>query len=310
MKRYWELIRKNIGRQTVKATPAKTLVSDAHNERPARVSEILSKNGAPVVLDNTGTFDVLQNRPAPPLQYSYDTYSCWKRGVDRAASIIENTQMTEAGAAILEVACGDGMVSAALSSYGHHTTLIDLEDWRDSRAKGLAFNVHNMANALPHDNSSFDVAFSYNSFEHIPDPEFALSEMLRVVRPGGFVFLDFDPLFASAWGLHAWRTLKMPYAQFLFSMGFVEKKINELGLYDLGKQITALQPLNQWRINEFRNLWKNSGWLIVKLEESKNFSELPIVEAFPQSFQGRGLVLDDLVVHGVRVLLQKPNTSN
>ena len=282
-------------------------VSNFHKQRFARISAILSESKSPQLLDSKAVFDALQNSRTPPLKYDYDPYSCWRRGVERAASVIESTNTLEPGAAVLEVGCGDGMVSTALSGFGHHTTLLDLEDWRDSKATPLKFTQHNMRDPLPYENATFDTAFSYNSFEHIPNPKFALGEIVRVLRPGGFIFLDFDPLYASAWGLHAWRTLKMPYPQFLFSDGFIENKINELGLYDLGKQMTSLQSLNRWRVDEFRELWKQSQCNVVKLEEMENFSELAIVEEFPQAFQGRGLILDDLIVQGIRVVLQKPS---
>ena len=295
---------KRIANQTLKKISAQPIV-DYYSHIPQSVSAILAQSESPEPLDHTGAFDSLQDRPAPALQYGYDSFSCWRRGVERAATVIEHTHMFEPGASTLEIGCGDGMVSAALSGFGHIATLLDMDDWRDTRARALTFSAHNIASPLPFENATFDLAFSYNSFEHIPDPEFALSEMVRVLRPGGYVFLDFDPLYASAWGLHAWRSLRMPYPQFLFSDDFIETKIRELGLYDLGKKLTSLQPLNRWRVDQFRDLWKRSGCQVVSLLEMKNTSELAIVEKFPESFRGRGLVLDDLVVHGIRVVLRR-----
>lgn len=40
---------------------------------------------------------------------------------------------------------------------------------------------------LPFADESFDLVVSYNTFEHIEDPAFTAAELLRVLRPGGYV---------------------------------------------------------------------------------------------------------------------------
>ena len=42
----------------------------------------------------------------------------------------------------------------------------------------------------PFNNSSKDFVFSINMLEHIPEPQLALDELIRVTRPGGLVYLD------------------------------------------------------------------------------------------------------------------------
>ena len=40
---------------------------------------------------------------------------------------------------------------------------------------------------LPFDDDSFDVIVSENTFEHIEDAEFVASELVRILRPGGYI---------------------------------------------------------------------------------------------------------------------------
>lgn len=40
---------------------------------------------------------------------------------------------------------------------------------------------------LPFADASFDLVVSYNTFEHVEDPAFTAAELLRVLRPGGYV---------------------------------------------------------------------------------------------------------------------------
>ena len=274
-------------------------------ERPARIARILERPNEPQSIDSEEIFDRLQLSGNPPLKYDYDRLSTWRRGIDRASRLIVACDIIEPGSRTLEVCCGDGMVSTTLASYGHVPTLLDLEDWRDDRARAHEFVNHDIANAIPLGHETFDAVFSYNAFEHVPDPAFALQEVIRVTRPGGRIHLDFDPLYSSAWGLHAWRTFKMPYPQFLFSEDFIQKKLQTLGLIDLGKSLASLQPLNKWRLREFRELWQNCGCEIISLDEHKDARFLRIVEEYPDAFCGRDLQYDDLITSGVRVTLRK-----
>jgi ubiquinone/menaquinone biosynthesis C-methylase UbiE len=54
--------------------------------------------------------------------------------------------------------------------------------------KSIEF-VKASAEKLPMDDSSFDVATSCIAFHHFPDPAGSVAEMLRVLRPGGKLFI-------------------------------------------------------------------------------------------------------------------------
>jgi len=58
------------------------------------------------------------------------------------------------------------------------------------------------AQKLPYRDELFDLAFSLNAFEHIPDPLAALLEAVRVVRKGGQIYLTFDPVWTADTGSH------------------------------------------------------------------------------------------------------------
>ena len=45
---------------------------------------------------------------------------------------------------------------------------------------------------LPFEDGSFDVSYSISSLEHMPDPLQAISEMVRVTRPGGLITFTMD----------------------------------------------------------------------------------------------------------------------
>ena len=55
--------------------------------------------------------------------------------------------------------------------------------------------------ALPLSTGSVDISYSSNVLEHVLAPERMLSEMVRVVAPGGVVYLTFTN-WLSPWGGH------------------------------------------------------------------------------------------------------------
>ena len=78
-------------------------------------------------------------------------------------------------------------------------------DGKDHISKNVEFTSHEMsATALKFEGNSFDRAFSVNCFEHIDDMEKALSEIHRVLRPGGLLFTIFGPIWSAPVGHHTW----------------------------------------------------------------------------------------------------------
>jgi SAM-dependent methyltransferase len=69
--------------------------------------------------------------------------------------------------------------------------------------------------ALPVADGSVDVCFSSNVLEHVADPTAMLTEMIRVTRRGGVIYLAFTNWF-SPWGGHEmapWHYLGARYAE-------------------------------------------------------------------------------------------------
>jgi SAM-dependent methyltransferase len=111
----------------------------------------------------------------------------------------------------LEAACGPGLIArrlapmvAAVEGYDLTPAMVEVAR-REAAAAGLAnvgFEVGD-ATALPVPDDSFDGAVSRFSIHHIPLPVRLLTELRRVVRPGGRIVIadtlaDADPE-AAAW---------------------------------------------------------------------------------------------------------------
>ena len=269
----------------------------------------LNSDAGPRLYDNEPrVFDALQRRWKGTIdasQYSYSDFGAWQRGLNRCPFLLKLPGMDKPGRDVLEAACGDGMVGAVLHSFGHRVTLMDLDDWRDNRAKHLPFFRQDLSRDMA-EGERFDLIFSYNAFEHIDKPDVAFANMVKMLRPGGLLYLDFGPLYCSAWGLHAYTTLHMPFSQFLFSPRFIEETIAREGVSDLGVTSFKLQPLNQWHLYQFEEMFSSSGLRPLYRKDFHADRFLPFALRFRSSFTGRGLTIDDLKTQAIAICLQKP----
>jgi ubiquinone/menaquinone biosynthesis C-methylase UbiE len=65
---------------------------------------------------------------------------------------------------------------------------------------GLLLNMD--ATSLQFPAEMFDAVFSISTFEHILDVETALSEIARVLKPGGRALVSFEPIWSCSYGHH------------------------------------------------------------------------------------------------------------
>ena len=114
----------------------------------------------------------------------------------KAAAMI----LSEPAGRLLDIGCGNGSFSAGFLGAGFKVTGIDMtgEQIVTARARGLDARVHDLSSGpLPFPDGSFEVAFAGEVIEHIVDTTAFLSEVRRVLTPGGCVVLT-TPNLASA----------------------------------------------------------------------------------------------------------------
>lgn len=95
------------------------------------------------------------------------------------------------GREVLEVGCGTGLILEKLARIARRAEGVDLSPGmlEHARRRGLTVK-EGSATELPYPDGSFDVAVSFKVLAHVPDIERALSEMARVVRPGGHIIAE------------------------------------------------------------------------------------------------------------------------
>jgi 2-polyprenyl-6-hydroxyphenyl methylase / 3-demethylubiquinone-9 3-methyltransferase len=114
----------------------------------------------------------------------------------RARFVMERAPV--AGARVLDVGCGGGLLSESLTHAGAEVTGIDLAPGMIEVARlhaaehGLNIDyrsqdVEALAQAEP---NAFDIVACMEMLEHVPDPSATLNSISRLVRPGGHVFIS------------------------------------------------------------------------------------------------------------------------
>jgi SAM-dependent methyltransferase len=104
---------------------------------------------------------------------------------------------------LLDCGCGPGSITLGLATAVAPADAIGVD--RSARAIELAnalTKAQGVANAsfreadvhaLPFESETFDAVFAHALLQHLPDPQRAVTEMARVLKPGGVIALaDFD----------------------------------------------------------------------------------------------------------------------
>ena len=166
------------------------------------------------------------------------------------------------GERILDLAAGTGASSAALAKGGAEVVACDLSEGMievgRERHPEIEF-VHGNAMDLDFEDGSFDAVTISWGLRNIPDPQLALREMARVVRPRGrLVVLEFStpPSRVFRGMYNVYQSTVMPAIARLVSTndGAYDYLVESIRAWPTQEELGRMIAANGWSEVEYRNL--------------------------------------------------------
>jgi SAM-dependent methyltransferase len=135
--------------------------------------------------------DQLQNlyrSSAQKVRTSSQSYDQAVGYYSRYLSFVTRSSVPVRGASLLDVGCGSGWSACLFAHAGFRTIGIDLsaDAFEPPPTDNLTLQELSVLD-LPFPDASFSVVAAYQTIEHVPDPERALLQMIRVCDPGGTI---------------------------------------------------------------------------------------------------------------------------
>jgi hypothetical protein len=123
-----------------------------------------------------------------------------------------------------------------------------------------------------------------------------------VLRPGGYLFLLFGPVYTSPYGLHAYRQIPVPYCQYLFTDA-------DLKAYAAREGLPAAWPfVNGVSVSSYRDLWAQQAGRFERLhyvEHPTGGVGAELIADHPACFRGKVPAFGDLFVSAMEICLRR-----
>jgi SAM-dependent methyltransferase len=152
----------------------------------------------------------------------------------------------------LDIGCGDGTKTIVFNGYERNIHGLDYRNWLSGTVKNkISFKQGDfLKNKLPYEDSYFDLIFSFDVIEHLPDYRIMLKEIKRVIKKDGVIIISTP---------NRYRLLGFPLVLFgLRKFPYYPDKSS--AAYD-----SYSAHLTEYSVFSFKRLMKNNGFKIIKV---------------------------------------------
>jgi SAM-dependent methyltransferase len=195
---------------------------------------------------------------------------------------------------ILDIGCATGLFLKTISDFGWQATGIEPSDYASEYAR-KTFNLDVKTGVLedfciPTD--EFDVVTMWDVLEHVPDPRMTLTEVARVLKPGGLLALSLPnptcpeaQIFGDSWigwdrPRHLYLFTPKVLQRYLSDAGFGTMSLESLGgrlgltllSFEMYLKAKGVSEKKGRQIRDLLNNWpfRIGSWPIYKLGELTN----------------------------------------
>lgn len=177
------------------------------------------------------------------------------------------------------------------------------------------------------ENDYFDMIISSSVFEHIQDFDIGINEMYRVLKPGGYLYSHFGPIWSTSYGHHLWMrcNLKLynywnfvlpPYCHLLMSPDellayCIKKTLDKEVSQSIVKYIFESQDQNRLMYEDYERIIRTSKFEVIffKGYDHSILSAMYTTIEFPnimKLLQNKFPNYNNFLYDGITVLLRKP----
>jgi len=187
---------------------------------------------------------------------------------------LAQTDLLKPGDRILEIGCGIGSVVYELSKQGYDIRGTDISsealEYGRKKYGDIRLEVQ-AAEILPYEDESFEAVLSFDLFEHIAEIDKHISEVRRVLRPGGYYLFQTPNKFSNIIYETLWtKSLRWRrYHPSLHSPGQLRRRMARHGFET---RFVKMNPINEFTEKKLQKLR-----LLGKILRRVDFRRMPLV---------------------------------
>lgn len=201
------------------------------------------------------------------------------------------------GKTVLEVGCSDGLVCDMVALLGARK-VVGVDVMRTVGCgfidSGVDYHVMDAAD-LKFPDETFDVVFSIATLEHVPNPPRVLDEITRVLRRGGYAYVQAGPLYHSPFGHHMFGYFQAePWIHLRKTKDEIIRHAKEHGIDAAIKRDLGLSA--EAYISGMLSRDHLNGLLLAEygLEEFRSRRDIKVLK-YDVSYEGRELISPDII---------------
>ncbi|MDQ2965946.1 MAG: class I SAM-dependent methyltransferase [Chloroflexota bacterium] len=240
------------------------------------------------------------DRPLVPNPLEYDDEAMAERARDRLSWVHRTIDLR--GKRVLEFGCGGGFEVWLLAHhFGADAWGVDITErasWKTLADERTHLVLADLAVDRPFPEDHFDRLYSFYVFEHVTHPHAALTEIFRILKPGGLAWIAAN-LHRGPMASHRYKEVTFPFPHLLFDDDVFREFYRRRDMPELDAAW-----VNRLTWAEYEDHFARIGFRVRRT----TFRETPLDEAFYGRFEsvlGR-YPRTDLQRDFFQVVLEKP----